>query len=299
MDGNSPRYKTRLKLRHISTTGTERNEVKQIEDRINGCSFYRNDHLIPGEKITVERQTYYNPDYADLSPLLSQSVETIEAAIQESIKAEGKIRDKLGAVADEWNAQASRTKLLMNAATYLKAPPVRHTSNVWIANDRGEHEISNMVYYMDYSIQKQTDYNRSTGTFKAPAWFVSWHFCYNRPNRYGKLNLFKIEEQSGKRFKSEEAANAYVQERIAAYAAKFTELSPPIPEDDKKMFYICGHLAPGYTVAPHEPTPDELLDFIGDGDLSAGGIEKEQPQEKAPEQPAKKTDTKKKPGHAR
>ena len=53
---------------------------------------------------------------------------------------------------------------------------------------------------------------------------------------------------------------------IAAYAHLFQELSPPLPENHAHLFSVNGQLLPGYTVQPHQPSPQELLDFLEDGD---------------------------------
>lgn len=70
----------------------------------------------------------------------------------------------------------------------------------------------------------------------------------------------------------------YLNGRIAAYAHLFTEISPPIPQDQKGRFCVNGVLLPGYTVEAPERTPqevaDDLLSLLEDGDLpeqSEGG----------------------------
>ena len=58
----------------------------------------------------------------------------------------------------------------------------------------------------------------------------------------------------------------FFRRRIAAYAHLFQELSPPLPENHAHLFSVNGQLLPGYTVQPHQPSPQELLDFLEDGD---------------------------------
>ena len=76
----------------------------------------------------------------------------------------------------------------------------------------------------------------------------------------------------------------YLQGRIKAYSHLFTEISPPIPENEQKRFCINGVLLPGYTVeAPVPDRPDEknvedLLSLLEDGDMDA----LPQPEEPAP-----------------
>lgn len=75
----------------------------------------------------------------------------------------------------------------------------------------------------------------------------------------------------------------YLQGRIKAYSHLFTEISPPIPADQKGRFCVNGVLLPGYTVQAPERTPQEvasdLLDFLEDGDM--GEPEAPKPQVRA------------------
>ena len=76
----------------------------------------------------------------------------------------------------------------------------------------------------------------------------------------------------------------YLQGRIAAHAHLFTEISPPIPEEHQKRFYVNGVLLPGYTVdtpvptRPDEKNVDDLLSLLEDGDMDTLA----QPEEPAP-----------------
>lgn len=75
-----------------------------------------------------------------------------------------------------------------------------------------------------------------------------------------------------KYYNAEADAQNYIQGRFDVYARLFTELSPPVPDEFKRSFYINGVLLPGYTIAPKERAPqevaDELLDLLDDGDLA-------------------------------
>lgn len=75
-----------------------------------------------------------------------------------------------------------------------------------------------------------------------------------------------LASQDNKRYADKAAAERYVQGRIAAYAHLFQELSPPLPENHAHLFSVNGQMLPGYTVQPHQPSPQELLDFLEDGD---------------------------------
>lgn len=86
-----------------------------------------------------------------------------------------------------------------------------------------------------------------------------------------------------------EAAQNYIQGRFDLYSHLFRELSPPIPNECKRMFSINGCLAPGYTLAPpdkEEPDKqavDDLLACLDDSDTAA-------PSEiqKSPDKPVEK-----------
>lgn len=89
---------------------------------------------------------------------------------------------------------------------------------------------------------------------------------------------WEIAGQRDKRFTDKAAMEKYLNGRIAAYAHLFTEISPPIPQDQKGRFCVNGVLLPGYTVEAPERTPqevaDDLLSLLEDGDLpeqSEGG----------------------------
>lgn len=112
-------------------------------------------------------------------------------------------------------------------------------------------------------------------------WVVTWGVCLNIQERVAKrVGPRWIAEQKKKKFEGQAAAEKYVQGRIAAYAHLFTELSPPVPEDKVWLFRINGYLLPGYTIAPHEPTPDELLAFVNEQDIGGADMFKKPPVRK-------------------
>ena len=91
----------------------------------------------------------------------------------------------------------------------------------------------------------------------------------------------------------------YLQGRIAAYAHLFTEISPPIPEDDQRRFYVNGVLLPGYTVEtpeltrPEEKDVEDLLSLLDDEDMLLSPPE--EPEPPPVEFPRKHTPKKSKP----
>ena len=80
--------------------------------------------------------------------------------------------------------------------------------------------------------------------------------------------------QDKKKYPTMEAAQHYIQGRFDLYCHLFRELSPPVPNECRRMFSINGHLAPGYTLAPpdkSEPskqTVDDLLACLDDVDMA-------------------------------
>ena len=92
-----------------------------------------------------------------------------------------------------------------------------------------------------------------------------------------------------------DAAQRYIQGRFNLYAHLFTELSPPIPNDCKRMFMVNGRLLPGYTLAPpaqtREQTVSNLLDCLEEEDTAPllKAVVPPRPQRPA----AKKSDPKK------
>ena len=62
----------------------------------------------------------------------------------------------------------------------------------------------------------------------------------------------------------------YLQGRIKAYAHLFTEISPPIPAEEKRRFCVNGVLLPGYTVEiTMDQAVSDLLAMVEDDDLAA------------------------------
>ena len=104
-----------------------------------------------------------------------------------------------------------------------------------------------------------------------------WGIAINRPPRPSTEKYYysgdvMVVEIKKKYYNAEADAQNYIQGRFDVYARLFTELSPPVPDEFKRSFYINGVLLPGYTIAPKERAPqevaDELLDLLDDGDLA-------------------------------
>lgn len=266
------------------------------------------DKLEPGKEFTIKRSIDAWMGSYDLTPLIALSEKELTAKRKDSVTAETKAYEALRQSTVGWETRASQTLLLDRALEYVKTHEVSHTANKWKHTKDGPWEISNRVYKMWYEVTK--DYINMGGCR------VTWNLEYNVPLQpdCGLYTMqytgdsIKIAGQSGKKYDSVEAAQQYIQSRFDQYAHLFTELSPPIPNKEKRMFSINGHLLPGYTLEPQrEAVVADLLDVLGDDAiLPEPPPEKpvEPPKEKAPEQPqtkkpSKAPDKQKKPSKSR
>lgn len=252
-------------------------------------SVHRYAHTDGEDRVKLDVSVSVNLKKSNLPELIQMPAEELEAMREESkAAAKGAMLQLEQSSAEEWATQAAQAILLKKALEYVRTLPVKHTSNIWTeTSNRGHFEISNMVYKMTYHIYDRTEYDRKLQKSVPVAWYVNWDVSYNVPREYYSDHYYSrsgagIADQRDKRYTDKAAAEKYLQGRIAAYAHLFTELSPPIPEDKTELFTINGILLPGYTVAAHEPTPDELLDFIGEADLAAPApTQKETSQQRA------------------
>lgn len=213
---------------------------------------------------------YYSDKNADrVAELIQLPREELAAMEEASVAKEKTIFSKCSEIETEWKKQAAETAALRKAREYLRALPVEHTSNQWKVNQFGWHVLSNMVYKMSYRV---SEHKKPDGTLINCA--LSWDIHYNTlqhptPDYTGPG--WKIAGQSDKVFATKEEMERYLQGRIKAYAHLFTEISPPIPQDQKGRFCVNGVLLPGYTVEVPERTPqevaDDLLSLLEDGDL--------------------------------
>ena len=263
------------------------------------------DTLTTGETLKIVHTLWFS-DY-NASPFMALLVDKPAAELQKMLKesedAEKSIFDKLKASVSEWEAQAAQTLLLEKVLEYVRTLEVSHTSNEWKQIQGGAWEISNRVYQMRYQF---------TPVPHSKAVRVTWGIVYNTPQQPGNPRYANswgdsryIARQDKKLYDNAEAAQRYIQGRFNLYAHLFTELSPPVPNDCKRMFMVNGHLLPGYTLAPpertREQTVNDLLDCLEDGDVAPSAPAPEEPpapKKKAAPSPAKsaRTTEKKKSG---
>ena len=246
------------------------------------------DGITPGQKITIQHNVSYNDWRAapHLAPLVKLTDAEINQRKEASITLEKELYAKLKQIASEWDEQAAHTMLLERALEYVHTPEVEHTANEWKERENGVWEISNRTYKMRYQIT----YAKATDIY-----LVSWGIIYNAPkqpnSKYANYwgDSIYVARQDKKKYPSMEASQNYIQGRFDLYSHLFRELSPPIPNECKRMFSINGCLAPGYTLAPpdkEEPDKqavDDLLACLDDSDTAA-------PSEiqKAPDKPVEK-----------
>ena len=229
------------------------------------------DALTTGETLKMVHTLWFSEYNASpfMALLTDKPTEELQEMLKSSEAAEKSIFDKLKAAASEWEAQAAQTLLLEKVLEYVRTPEVSHTSNEWKQIQGGAWEISNRVYQMRYVFVPVP---------QSKAVRVTWGIVYNTPQQPGNPRYANswgdsryIARQDKKPYDSAEAAQRYIQGRFNLYAHLFTELSPPVPNDCKRMFMVNGHLLPGYTLAPPERTKEEavndLLDCLEDGDV--------------------------------
>ena len=256
------------------------------------------DTLTTGETLKMVHTLWFSEYNA--SPFMALLTDKPTSELQEMLKsseaAEKSIFDRLKAAVSEWEAQAAQTLLLEKVLEYVRTPEVSHTSNEWKQIQGGVWEISNLVYQMRYQFVPVP---------QSKAVRVTWGLVYNTPQQPGNPRYANswgdsrfIARQDKKPYESAEAAQRYIQGRFNLYAHLFTELSPPVPNDCKRMFMVNGHLLPGYTLAPPERTKEQtvndLLDCLEDGDVAPPMPEPEAPA--TPKQKAAQPDAKKKTG---
>ena len=253
------------------------------------------DALTTGETLKMVHTLWFSEYNASpfMAFLTDKPTEELQEMLKSSEAAEKSIFDKLKAAASEWEAQAAQTLLLEKVLEYVRTPEVSHTSNEWKQIQGGAWEISNRVYQMRYVFVPVP---------QSKAVRVTWGLVYNTPQQPGNPRYANswgdsryIVRQEKKPYDSVEAAQRYIQGRFNLYAHLFTELSPPVPNDCKRMFMVNGHLLPGYTLAPPERTKEEavkdLLDCLEDGDVAPAVSEPEAPpapkqKDAAPAKPA-------------
>lgn len=274
-------------------------------------SFYRtyghNDNLTEGASVKIEHRVEFNTwrmDFPEMVSLVKLSPKELKKKRADTVEREKETFGELQAKAKEWEERAAQTLLLDKALEYVQTPEVKHTSNEWVRREDGVWEISNRVYEMCYEIHQETDGNHNE------TWLVTWGIAINAPKRplsekYPYTGAQFVVEEKKKRYNAEADAQNYIQGRFDVYAHLFTELSPPVPDQFKRNFYINGCLLPGYTVLPKEQsveeTAEQLLAFLDDVDASAAtpGPDQSEPPSSPAHAPTKKAAGKKKSATAR
>ena len=202
-------------------------------------------HIDPGLEIEVSTRIYSGENHARTAELVSLPQAELAELEKVSVAQEQAIFSKFAATEAEWLKQAAETVAIREAKQYLMALPVDHTSNQWKKGQYDNYEISNMVYKMTYRISEHTHYDRTRRETVTDAWYLTWILHYNTihnpsPDLTGPG--WQIAGQEQKRFTDKAAMEKYLSGRIAAYAHLFTELSPPIPREQKGRFCINGVL---------------------------------------------------------
>lgn len=234
---------------------------------------YRFDYLTEGSQLKLEHNVYCED--VDISSLITQGADALEALRQDSIDGEQKALAIVQAAAKQWEQQAAVTQKLNRSLEYLRTPEVAHTGNEWrkTGNWRDAEEISNRVYKMTCSVWEDTKYDRETKQSVPVAWYVTWDVYVNSPKEgYGE----KIAGQNQKRYTDKVAAEKYLEGRKKAYSHLFTEISPQIPKQYEHHFTVYGALLPGYTVEGQEPVKTDRTA----ADVSEGGISMPEKPEK-------------------
>lgn len=227
-------------------------------------------NLREGQHIEVRRQLLYQGENADFKPFLQFPVNELKRRLKKSVRAERKVFREMQAAVKAWDEHGAETLLLQKAIAYVRTPAVTHTGNEWRKRKDGIWEISNQTYRMAFKIEPRGD-----------EWRLTWELRYTAPalpkdytpSPYDGWPRKWVERESGKKYKTLDGAQKYVQAKFDQYAAFFAELSPPVPEAAGRLFSVSGQLLPGYTLTePERTAPDhalveELLDYLGDGDM--------------------------------
>lgn len=255
---------------------------------------YRFDYLTEGSQLKLDHSV--SCEDVDISSLITQGTDALEALRQNSEDSEQKAFSIVQAAVKQWEKQAAETQKLNRALKYLQIPEVVHTGNEWreTGNWRNAEEISNRVYKMTCSVWEDTKYDRETKQSVPVAWYVTWDVYVNSPKQgYGE----KIAGQNQKRYTDKAAAMKYLEGRKKAYSHLFTEISPQIPKKYERHFTVHGALLPGYTVEGQEPVKAEhTAAEVSEGGISLpektgkpsvlGKLAAAKSQEKAPAAPA-------------
>lgn len=250
-------------------------------------------YLKPGEELKIASYVYYAAGNRDISDLVQLPINELVEQEKASVAAEEAIGNQISDKVGEWEQQAAQTVRIRQAKQYLRTMPVKHTANQWKEDQYGNHEMSNMVYKFSWRVYDRTRWSHTAQESIAVAWELSWHLTFNTTSNLDLTgNGWQIAGQERKVFKDKAAMEKYLQGRIKAYAHLFTEISPPIPQDQQKRFHVNGVLLPGYTVEdpdalkPDEAALDDLLSLLDDTEIDGEApvvSSAPQPEEKTPQ----------------
>ena len=226
-------------------------------------------HLVPGRELEICGHLYSNQ--MDLSELVQLPPAELCKREEASVEQEKAIYAKMLEIEKEWVQQAIQTLAFRKAQQYLKVPPTLHTSNKWVKGEYDWHEISNMVYKFTWHVYENSSWSRAEQKSIVHSYDLSWYLTYNTPREPDYTGPGRqIAGQERKHFAEKSEMERYLQGRIKAYAHLFTEISPPIPAEEKRRFCVNGVLLPGYTVEiTMDQAVSDLLALAEDDDLAA------------------------------
>lgn len=231
-------------------------------------------HLDPGHEVEVSESVYFSySENKEMAELVMLTPEELKKREGESIEQEKAVFSQLKEIAKTWRQQAEHTLNLKKAQDYLRTVPASHTSNKWEEDKYGLHELSNMVYKMTYRIYENEVW-RSHQRPRPIVWELTWSIYYNTPQKADLRGSGRqIAGQDRKKFQSKADMEKYLHGRIKAFSHLFTAISPPIPKEDAKRFYVNGILLPGYTIEspellePDKAQVEDLLSLLSDEDI--------------------------------
>lgn len=232
---------------------------------------HRSGDLSEGYRLRMEHSV--TCENVDISSLIAQGAETLQAMRQDSIEGEKKAFAIVAAAANQWEKQAAVTQRLDRALAYLRTPEVKHTGNRWqpYSKDSDLEEISNRVYKMFCRIREDTRYDREMKQSVPVAWYVTWDLYLNSPREGYNIHLAG---QDRKRYTDKAAAEKYLNGRKKAYSHLFAEVSPPVPKEHENCFTVNGVLLPGYRVEGREQEKaGHTTASISEGGITAPGKE--------------------------
>ena len=232
---------------------------------------HRSGDLSEGYRLRMEHSV--TCEDVDISSLIAQGAETLQAMRQDSIEGEKKAFAIVAAEANQWEKQAAVTQRLDRALAYLRTPEVKHTGNRWqpYSKDSDLEEISNRVYKMFCRIREDTRYDREMKQSVPVAWYVTWDLYLNSPREGYNIHLAG---QDRKRYTDKAAAEKYLDGRKKAYSHLFAEISPPVPKEHEDCFTVNGVLLPGYSVEDREQEKaGHTTASVSEGGITAPGKE--------------------------